>query len=179
MNEITNNPLELDPERFVLGETKEEVYLDSPELNRLAAQRLLDQTTRRYYILSRDLDPNVFSTRDFSESMARLCRRGRHTDVRMLIADNRKLIHQTHRLLDTIRQFSSYIQLRVLPRRFAHLEQSYILVDDSGVLIRQHGELYNATVSFHDPNQFKELHEDFMGLWERSDPDPDVRQLSY
>ena len=180
MNAIIENPLQADPERFVLGETTEEVYLDSMEGNRIAAQRLLEQTRFRYYILSRDLDPEVFGTRDFCESLSRLCRRGgRHTDVRILIGDNRKLVHSTHRMLGVIRQFGSSIQLRTLPRRFAHMEQTYVLVDDSGVLVRGHHDThqYNAKAIFHAPNVYKELREDFIHLWEHADPDPYVRQF--
>lgn len=179
MTETAAHPLIANPAQYALGESREEIYLESSAHNRLAVQLLMDQTRHRFYVLSRDLDPEVFGTAELAESLSRLCRRSRHTDVRVLIADNRKLIQRTHRLLPVIRQFSSYVQVRQLPRRLAHLEQNYILADDGGVLLRPHGDAYNAKLCFHNPNQHKELREDFVHLWEHSDPDPNIRQLSY
>lgn len=181
MDEKVNNPLLTDPEHFILGETSEEVHLDSLDLHRLAVQRLLDQTHARYYILDHDLDRDIFGTREFCDSMSHLCRRGgRHTDVRILIGSDRKLVHETHRLLDVIRQFGSHIQLRIVPRRFADFEQTYTLVDDGGVLLRKHHDanLYHATVSFNNPHMNFELREEFKRLWEHSDADPNVRELN-
>lgn len=179
MNDSAEHPLLAHPEQYKLGETRENIYLENAEHNRIAAQMLLEQTSYRFYVLNRDLDPDVFSTLEFAESLARLCRHSRHTDVRFLIADDRKLIHRTHRLLDPIRQYSSYVGLRLLPRRFSSMEENYILVDDGGVLHRPSSSAYQGKLNFHNPNQYKELKEEFIRLWDRSEPDPNVRQLSY
>lgn len=179
MNQTNEHPIIARPEDYALGETREELYVETLEHNRAAARLLLEQTKFRYYILDRDLDPDLYSSRELAESLSRLCRRGRHTDVRILIADNRKLIHQTHFLLGTIRQFSSYIQLRRLPRKYMDLEQNFVLADDSGVLTRQRHDAYVGKLYFHNPALHKELREEFNHLWEHCDPDPDVRQLSY
>jgi hypothetical protein len=181
VDDQVQNPLETAPEEFVLGETSDEVQLDSLELIRLAVQRLLEQTHARFYILDHDLDRDIFGTREFCEAMAHLCRiGGRHTDVRILIATDRKLVHETHRLLDVIRQFAGHIHLRIVPRRFADLEQTYVLADDSGVLLRRHHDphLHHASVSFHSPHQNVEMREEFKRLWEHSDADPNVRELN-
>lgn len=179
MPQTSDHPIITRPEDYVLGRTREALYVETLEHNRAAARLLLEQARFRYYILDRNLNPDLYSSRKLAESLSRLCRRGRYTDVRILIADNRKLIHRTHYLLETIRQFSSYIRLRRLPRKYLDLEQNYILADDSGVLIRQRHDVYIGKLYFHHPALHKELHEEFKHLWEHCDPDPDVRQLSY
>jgi hypothetical protein len=181
VDDQVKNPLELDPDQYVLGETGEEVQLDSLDLIKLGVQRLLDQTHARFYVLDHDLDRDIFGSREFCEAMAHLCRiGGRHTDVRLLIATDRKLVHETHRLLDVIRQFAGHIHLRIVPRRFADLDQSYVLADDSGVLTRKHHDahMHHASVSFNSPHLNFELREEFKRLWEHSDADPNVRELN-
>jgi len=180
MDAILENPLQADPERFTLGETSDEVYLSSLEQNCLAVQRLLEQAKFRFYILNRNMDSDLFGTAEFCEAVSRLCRRGgRHTDVRFLVCDDRKLVHERHRLLKVIRHHDSSIQLRTLPHRYAHLEQAYVLADESGVFVHGHQEAhqYDAKVNFHAPNLLEELREDFMHLWEYAEADPYVRQF--
>jgi hypothetical protein len=166
------------PDELRLGEPGE-VVLDSVELNRAAALLLARQAKYSLLIMSHNLDPEVFSTRDFGEALSRLARRARQKAVKILIRDNRRLIHETHRLLDVIRQFGTFIELRKTPRKFAGSDQEFVLADADGVLARQPGGAYAATLHLHNPGLAKGLREEFMGMWEHSEPDPYVRQLSF
>lgn len=178
MSETQPNLLLTAPEALRLGEPQE-IALDSVELNRAAALLLARQAKYSLRIMSHNLDPEVFGTRDFGEALSRLARRARQNAVKILIRDNRRLVHDTHRLLDIIRQFSTYIEVRKTPRKFAESDQEFILADDGGVLVSQPGGAYMATLYLHDPALAKGLADDFAGMWEHSESDPYVRQLSF
>lgn len=179
MSETEEHPLITDPERFVLGETRDELSLDSRELNGVAVQMLAEQAGRTLHILSRDLEPAIFSTRPLSEAVGRLARRGRHSQIRILIQDSRRLVQHTHYLLGTARQFSSYIEIRKMPTKFVHYNQAFVIADEIGVLFRQQADVYNATLSFSNASLAKELDEEFTHKWQLSEPDPYLRQIAY
>lgn len=178
MSETESNLLLIAPDELRLGEPQE-FALDSAELNRAAALLLARQAKYSLCIMSHYLDPEVFGTRDFGEALSRLARRARQNAVKILIRDNRRLVHQTHRLLDVIRQFSTYIEVRKTPRKFAGSDQEFVLADDGGALVSQPGGAYMATLYLHNPALTKSLREDFSGMWEHSESDPYVRQLSF
>jgi predicted GNAT family N-acyltransferase len=162
---------------YRLGETREEIFLHEADHSRAVIEQMTDQLRHRLYIISAELDPSVYNSRSYAEQLGRTVRLHRRAEVRILIRDNRRLVKQTHFLLGVIRQYSSQISVRRLRARSS--SRAIVLADESGVLLRERDDLYRGTAFFHNPMLAKELHEEFKRLWDFSEPDPDLRQLSY
>jgi predicted GNAT family N-acyltransferase len=167
----------LDLDGFTLGESREEIALHDAEQNRAVIRRMTEQARHSLYILSAELDPELYSSREYAEELGRFVRLHRRGEVRILIRDNRRIVKQTHFLLSTIRQYSSQIFVRRLRARRS--DRAIVLADESGVVFRERDDLYRGVAYFHNPMLAKELHEEFKRLWDFSEPDPDLRQLSY
>ncbi len=132
---------------------------------------------RHLRILSFDLDPPVFDRDAIADAVSALARKSRHTDVRILVVDNSKLVARGHRLLQLQRRLSSSIGIRQ-PRSEPHdIRDNLIIADQSGIVVQSIREPENLYANFNNrPVAFNHISQ-FDDLWERATVNPDLRQL--
>ncbi len=178
MAEERAQPLIEHPETFVLGESSEELFVNSREENQIAALRLAQQAKHSLYIVSRDLDPCIYSNRDFATALTDLARYSRHSEIRILIQDNTAILRDGHRLVELSQRFPTYIKIRKLHPDYAHYNHAFLIADERGVVLRPKADLYEGNVYFNHPNLARDLRAEFISMWEPSQPDPNLRRLS-
>ena len=100
------------------------------------ALELAQSARRNIRIYSSLLDPEVFDTPEMASALTSLARRGRHSDIRIIINDAKPIAHRGHRLLNLSRRLSSTVHMRVVEEHPELPEATIVVRDNNGVLYK-------------------------------------------
>lgn len=164
-------------QNFMLGVTAGQISVDNRALNHAAVHKLISSATHTLNIISRTLDHTIFDQADITETMSDFIRRGSHTKVQVLVYNTADMIKRNHRLALLADKAPSKIMIRALSGKMNQFNESMVTADKHGFLHNQQSDKYEGIVSFNDPQRCLELQSIFNGLWDRSLPDPNLRQL--
>lgn len=165
------------PDAYLLGGTDTEIALASSSDNRHAALALVLQAKRSVQIFSRDLDAPVYDQTPFIQTLTTLATRSRHTRILILVQNTERVVADGHRLVELSRRLSSFIEIRKPHSDFREYNQAFLIADGVGMLRRPIADRYQGTLNFKAPLAAREYSEFFTQVWERSAPDPNLRQL--
>lgn len=160
-----------------LGKTGEVVPIDTVDHHRDAAVRMAQQVRTSLSIVSRLLDPPVYDTPEFAETLTQTILRNRHLKVRVLVWDPLAVVQRGHRLLELAGKLSSFIELRKPGIEHRDFNGSILLADDCGYLVRQSAERYEGSLNFNDRALSKSLLDAFEEMWAKGTPDPNLRRM--
>ncbi len=163
--------------QFELGTTAETVSLESIEDHRLAALALVQQARRKIQIFSHDLEAPLYDNLPFATALVKLVLRSQYSQILILVQDSNRVAREGHRLVEFARQFPSYVHVRRPPEEFLDHPESFLIVDDIGVLHRRLNYRYEGTVNFAAARQARTLQQFFSKVWDVSAPDPELRLL--
>lgn len=139
---------------------------------------LLAECRRSVRIIAPHLDIPLLNRRPVASAMANLTRAGRFTDIRILFCDSMLALKNGHRLIELSRRFPSYIQLKLAPGDFRSIKEAWLLCDDTGLLWRPDHQRYdNGLLQSPNFDRSQKLMREFDSIWERAQPDPEMRQL--
>lgn len=165
------------PGKSVLGGSDREFEVDRVEPLREVALELAAQARRTLDIVTRQLDPPLFDREDFVEAVKRLALSSRRAEIRVLLLDPATVATRGHRLVHLAQRLTTFIQLRVPPAEYREFNEAWIVADGAGYAYRRFSDRYEATVNFHDPRQSLRLTNRFDEIWQRANPDPNLRRL--
>lgn len=132
------------------------------------------QARHSIYIFSNDLDPALYDTSRFIDSVRRIVANEPNATVRVLFYSVDKLIHRSHRLIELSRRLASHIQIRQLTRAYNH---AFFVVDQCGVIDRRVAERFDGTASFNNPGRATELIAFFNRTWNISAQNMELQAL--
>ena len=163
----------------ILGESNEEMRLDSAAENRDAAISLAEQARFSLNIFSRDLDPRVFDNAGFERGVFRLAKAHRSADIRILVHDASLAVSQGHCLIRLAQKLTSSVHIHNPAREHRRELSTFMVVDGVGLLHRPQSTSrnYESLVNFMSPQRAGELQDFFNEMWERSTPDSQIRRL--
>jgi hypothetical protein len=160
-----------------LGETSLEFEVERLTEARAVAHALAAQAQRTLLLHTEDLEPDIFDDSAFLDAVSRLARDHSQSRIWILIHDARKVVQNGHRLIEIARRLSSTIQLRRPAPQYRNNHESFLLVDGCGYLHRPIAARYEGTANFNDPGKVADLEKYFMEVWERSEPDEEIKRL--
>jgi len=159
-----------------IGQPHELIQLEQREENRLAAVCLAKQARHEILIISRDLDPIVYGHHEFTTHIGQFIR-NRRAAIRILVSDERQMIHHAHRLAEMATSFSSKIAIRKLGSTDKDYNEAWMLCDDVALLYRPIADLYQATLDCYTPRRGKDSKEAFEIMWGNAELIPELRAL--
>ena len=162
---------------FIIGVTSERIQIDTRQLNRDAILKLLSSAQNNVVILSRHLDPRIFSNEDFIQNASDFVRRTKTANIKILVHDTQPIVKNNHRILNLSQRVSSKIEIRTICNDYAQFNQAFVVADSVGYILNLKADLYDAEVNFSDVEKSKELMETFKTIWELSQQDTEVRRL--
>lgn len=162
---------------FILGVTCESIQIDSRQVNQDAILKLLSSAQNQICIISRYLDPTIFSTQEFIDNASEFIRRSKTSSIRILVHDTDPMVKNNHRILSLSQRVSSKIEIRTICNDYSQFNQSYVVADSRAYIHNLKGDLYDAEVNFNDPDKSNELMEKFKNIWELSQQEAEVRRL--
>jgi predicted GNAT family N-acyltransferase len=148
-----------------------------PEPFATLACELASSAHRQLRIYSPQLDKDVFDSPQMESAISAMARESRYSEIRILISDCKPMVKQGHRLLSLSRRLSSAISIHVLAEHPELPNNSFVIRDNNGILYKPND---SDRVGFYEPDspssaqRFIDL---FDALWNRSKPDPELRQL--
>lgn len=160
-----------------LGETAGDYALASRDDNRRAATLLASQARRVIELFTPDLEPALYDQTAFIDALSQLAISGPRARIRILAKDFEHTVKAGHRLMELARRLSSYVELRRVHEDYRDNNETFLLADDYGLLHRRHAPRFEGTFSCKAPLEVRRLRAFFDEVWDRSEPDADVRRL--
>jgi hypothetical protein len=159
-----------------LGETDQALAVDTSEDVSLATLEMVKQGKRTLDIISRELDPALYNTAEFTEAVKQLVLKSRNTKVRILVHEPLRIAKRGHRLVDLAMQLSSFMEIRVPDREYADFNEAILVVDSTGYIHRINGDRYETKLNFNDGRTSRILTRQFDDMWERSKTDQNFKR---
>ncbi len=161
----------------ILGETDEEIALTRSDEVRDACVALARQARRSLELVSRHLDPALFDTDEFATAVRELVVNSRRAQMRILVLDAAPVVARGHRLVELAQRLSSYISIRVPAPEHKDFNEAWLVADTTGFLHRRFSDRYEATANFDDRRHASALANRFEEIWQRAQPDANLRRL--
>jgi len=168
----------IDITEYKLGETTAELSLERSADNRAVAITLAKQSKRSIDIFTHNLDKRIFDDKEFVEAVKYLVIGHSRAMLRVIVQDSTRAAKQGHRLFNLGQEITSKIKFHKPDDEFINHNETYMLVDGTGLLLRRQHERYKGIANFNDPKRVRELQAQFERAWDSSEPDPYLRRLS-
>lgn len=151
--------------------------------NHAEACRFVDELAaaarHKLWIYSRDLDRLLYDREPFLEAVRRIALSGRGAEVRILLHDARDAVRDGHRLLHLAARLPTYILLRTpVVEEDRQYPSAFLLNDAGGFFLRPIGSRWEGEGRTASPGHQAGLLNYFNQVWERAEPDPELRRLS-
>lgn len=174
---MTNSDIQLLLKEAVLGKSSNKLHLHGVDECKLASVNLANQAKRSIYIFSYDLDSMIYNQSDFLEALKNLAIRSEHSQVKVILQNNEKAQRDGHRLIHLWRRLTSKIEIRRPPLDYKDHIENFLIVDETGYLLRKSYLAYEAEADFNARLEANKLSILFNEIWEQSEPDSDLRSL--
>lgn len=138
---------------------------------------LAQQSQRHLRVLSQALDPDLFDTDAFAAALSQLARRGRNSEIRLLVLDVKPIVQRGHVLLELQRRLSSKVRMRRADCAPTDIRENYLVADQRGVLCHPVREPEKAWVDYNNRPVAEDYCAQFDELWGRAIDDPQLRLL--
>lgn len=133
---------------------------------------------RRYLdLISRDLEPQIFGSREFVAAVQQLVIRNPKSRVRMIVLQPEGLSGVPHRLVDLSQRLTSFMAIRRPGTEYREFNEAMLIGDQRHSLHRKLSDRYEGQAFFDAPGRAARLQHVFDELWEYGEPDPNFRQL--
>ena len=167
------------PMFYKLGETVEEVHIDTAEENKNAAISLVKQARYSIDIFTQDMDAEIYNNEAFEQSIFELAKRHPNTKIRILAQDTGKAVQHGHRLIKLAQSITSSVFINNPSREYKSEQCAFLVVDKVGLLYRvtASNRNYKASTNFMSPHRAGKLTDFFNEVWEHSTPDIQTRRI--
>lgn len=162
---------------YRLGEHDDLLELTTADDNHDVALELIGQARREVFIMSYDLDPLVLSHEDIVSALSAFVRQSRQAEARILVQRSDKVVKHGHRIVPLAHRLSSSISLNRPGFEHRDYFEAFMVVDGIGFYKRQLADRFEGVASFKAPIEGRDLRALFNTMWERSEPDPQLRRL--
>lgn len=138
---------------------------------------LAGQARRNLNLVSRDLDARLFDQRPFLDAARNLATSSRYARCQVLVQDPAPAVQHDHRLLETARMLSSFIEIRRMHSDYKDLNAAFLTVDGRGYYYRSRGDRHAGEFCLNGPLRARELDRLFDDIWQISEVDAQFRRL--
>ena len=154
--------------------------LDGPQDSLKAALQLLTLTRRHVLIYTPYLHPQIYNAETWIDDLARLVSGQSRFYARLLLPPAKQWRYSCPQFAQLIQRLSA-LELRVLPddepRERPEFHQSFVLGDDT-LLLSHHDPRYcRGQFDRHAGLEARQRYSFFMDYWDKSAPEPELRQL--
>ncbi len=143
-----------------------------------ATQQLIAQVDCHLRILSFDLDHAIFDQKTIVDTISRLARKSRFSEIKLLIIDSRSIASRGHQLLQLQQRLSSTIALRKINDDSREIKHNLIIADHCGVICQSMKEPALIWGNYNNRPIAEDFIAQFDALWNRASPDPNLRRVS-
>jgi predicted GNAT family N-acyltransferase len=139
-----------------------------------AAAEVAALAGRTLAIFTPDLEPGVYDTRSFLESVKRLVLSRTHARIRVLISDPGRVQHSVNRFLHVGRRLSTFIEFRHLPETFQNRSDAFMVADSSALVYRALADRWAGIADTQEPRMARLYLGEFDQMWQLSENARDI-----
>ncbi|NKB97791.1 MAG: GNAT family N-acetyltransferase [Pseudomonadales bacterium] len=150
---------------------------DGMEQARNALLTALSASTRQLLILSPYLDHELFADEDIVQTISNHARSAPSAEVRILIMSSKYIVSRGHALVELARRLDQKISLRLFDEPVTLETSSFVCIDNNGYWLLPEHSVPTGVADAGNPVTTKRFIETFETAWEKSRPDPELRQL--
>ena len=143
-----------------------------------ACLALFSKARREVVIMSRNLDPQIFNNPETGEALRRFLLSSSRARLRVLIKEPESVARRGHRIVDLAQRLPSFVEIKVPANEFSNQNTAFVVVDGTGVVLRSLADRFEASVSFADKLQARELLRQFDEMWQSAVSAPSLRRIS-
>lgn len=174
---VTPEAMQWEAAPFILGQHEPLERFSQPPEARAHVLALMQQAQRSLCLYSDDLEPWLYNHGSVQQSCSRFLLASPRARLRILLRDTSRAVKEGHRLLTLSRRLSSNLHIRKLNPDYPSLEQSYLIADDSGLLLRPELDQHAGYALYADPARVRQHQAQFDQAWDTSITDPDLRSF--
>lgn len=174
-NKVTASEVEI--EELQLGHSNLEFELETRADVARVVRVLTGQAQHTLLLHTRDLEAPVYDHQEVIDALAGLASRNRQARIWILVQNGRSAIQHGHRLIELARRLNTFIQFRRPGPDDRGFPATFLLADDSGYIYRSNASRFEGTANLHDPGKLTGWRKYFMEVWERGEPDPELKRL--
>ena len=143
-----------------------------------AVIKLAETARQRIWILSHALEPEFYDQTEFISICKNLVISHSQCHIRLLIQNNENLRKMDHRLLSLMNRLPSSIELKVCHQEYRHHPETFMLTDDKGLFLKRTPGRSKAFLYMDNRLVNEEYSRLFQSIWDQSDHDITLSQLS-
>ena len=150
-----------------------------PSLQQLKQQAhdAFQDANKNIQLYTHALDPRVLNNRDIEEVLTHFVKKNRASQVQILIYKEQLMRGIDHRLVALAQRFTSYVQIRVVPRDYHENPFGFYIVDGRTMIYRSNVEGYEAERLNMPDFLIKDKSRLFETIWQSSAPASFLRAL--
>ena len=161
-------------------EDSSSIVLDGRGDCRDAARSLILGCVGRLYLITQNLEAELYNHADIHEHLTSLVTTNQNADIRIIAHSTRVAANQGHYLIHLAQKLPTFVQIRttvtVADRNF---RESWLIADDGALpAAAQHPERYEGYYETDNKLECRSYHERFIEMWEACEPDQNTRRLS-
>jgi hypothetical protein len=158
-------------------ESQTRVELISESDCRSAALALIKSARRTLVLFTRDLEPAIFGNVEFATALQRFALRSRYSHIRIAVIDPATAIREGHRLVALARRLPSFIEFRRPGPDHANLPDTFMVVDETGIMYRPLASRYEGFADTSAPLEARKYLKQFAEIWSLAEPEQEFRRL--
>ncbi len=162
---------------YILGEDSETFDISTLEELRDASLAMAQQCHRSLEIISRQLDPRVYDNEAFSNALRQLALQSQYARIRILVLEPAALVSRGHRLLELAGRMSSFFEIRVPGVEHQGCNEACLIADAVGAIHMPIADRYEGRLDFNNHQLAGELRRRFEEIWDKAQPDPNLRKM--
>ena len=154
---------------IILNDTKEQAE---------AIIRLAGEARQKIWIMSHALEPELYDQPEFISLCKDLLIRHSQCHIRILIQNNENLRKMDHRLLTLMNRLPSSCELKICHQDYRNHPETFMLTDSNGLFLKRTPGRSKAYLYMDNRLINDEYGRLFQNIWDQSDYDITLRQLS-
>ena len=139
--------------------------------------KMLSACSRQVYVLSKNLDAQIYGHDHFIEKLSQLARSGSPVEIQFLVKDFKPAIDSYHPLIKLAQRLSSKIQLKKLTQEPENNDMGFMICDLRGLIYKNDETVYQGFANYNAAPEIKSLREEFQYLWQRAEVEKELNLL--
>jgi predicted GNAT family N-acyltransferase len=142
-----------------------------------AVAMVSSRAQRALAIFTPRLEPGVYDTPQFIESVKRLVLSRSHARIRVLISDAIGSGQSANRFLFLGRRLSTFIEFRELADQFQDRDDAFLIADDNALVYRARSDRWEGILDTDERRMARMYLEQFDLMWQSSENTRELREL--
>lgn len=136
------------------------------------------RTARRSLsILTHDLEPSIYDRIEFLDAIKHLILTSRYVKIRILLMSPVRMIEEGHRLVELLRRFNSFIEIRRVHPDHSDREDAFLIADEVGLVYRLNAARWEGVADPQSPQLARKYLAVFDEIWNKSATENESRRL--